>query len=142
MKSYIRHVGIVVQDLKKELSFYKNILDFKVIKRDIETGAYIENLVNIPKVVIEWVKLKDKNEIIIELLKYNHYDFSPIYHSCCERGINHIAFTVDNLDTLYKKLLKHKITYNYKPQISPDGKVKVMYCYDYESNPIELVEEL
>ena len=57
-------------------------------------------------------------------------------------GASHVAFTVENLDELFKKLSENNIEFNAKPQHSPDGMVKVTFCKDPDGTPIELVEML
>ena len=60
----------------------------------------------------------------------------------CNIRASHIAFTADNIDYEYKKLKKQGVKFNCPPQISPDGRAKVTFCYDPDNVPIELVEEL
>ena len=52
------------------IKFY-NSLGFKVINRKVEQGEYIEKLVKIKGVKLEWVKLKVIDNSILELLKYH-----------------------------------------------------------------------
>ena len=43
----IRHICIVVKDLKKSLRFYEDFLGLKVQKQRLEEGKYIETLYGI-----------------------------------------------------------------------------------------------
>ena len=70
MVTNLRHVGLVVNDLDKLILFY-NKLGFKVVDRKKEEGSYIEKLVKIKAVKLEWVKMKLKDNSILELLKYH-----------------------------------------------------------------------
>jgi len=115
----IRHTGIVVKNLKKEIKFYEKF-GLKILKEDLEKGEFISTILG-NEVEVKTCKLTEQ----IELLQYIK-----------GHGENHIAFTIDNEDDFKKlKLIS-------KPQISPDGKVKVAFGYDPEHNLIELVYEI
>ena len=140
----IRHTGIVVRDLESSLDFYRDLLGLSVWKREKEEGAFIENVVNIPGVCLEWVKLKAPGGSLVELLQYHsHPDSQPLEDQASNRlGCSHIALTVDNLDLIYQQLCEHGSHCKSSPQISPDGKVKMLYCHDPDGTILELVEEL
>ena len=57
-------------------------------------------------------------------------------------GITHISITVENINSVYKKLLKNGVKFNTSPQISEDGKVIMTYCETPEGYFLELVEVL
>ena len=57
-------------------------------------------------------------------------------------GASHVAFTVNNIEELYKTLSKNNIKFNAPPQKSPDGLVKVTFCNDPDGTPVELVQVL
>ncbi|HJO63248.1 MAG TPA: VOC family protein, partial [Desulfobacterales bacterium] len=57
-------------------------------------------------------------------------------------GITHIAFTVEDIEQVYKRLVQSGITFLSTPQSSPDGYAKVAFCRAPEGTFIELVEEL
>ena len=52
-----RHTGLVVRNLERSLAFYE-ALGLRVWKRDKESGPFIETVVGIPGVRLEWVKLR------------------------------------------------------------------------------------
>jgi len=140
----IRHTGLVVRDLKQSLHFYQDILGLSVWKRAREEGPFIEKLVGIPGVSLEWIKLKTGDDSLVELLQYHsHPDQTPIKNSTSNQvGCSHVAFTVDNLEKVYRKLCNRGIHCNSEPLISPDGKAKVLYCHDPDGIILELVEEI
>ena len=102
----IRHTGLVVRDLEKSLSFYCEILGLVIWKRAREEGPFIEELVGIPGVSLEWVKLKTGDDSLVELLQYHsHPDQKPIVNTASNQlGCSHVAFTVDNLEKVYSKI--------------------------------------
>ena len=140
----IRHTGLVIRDLEKSLSFYCGMLGLALWKRAREEGPFIEKLVGIPGVSLEWVKLKTGDGSLVELIQYHsHPDQKTIGNTASNQlGCSHAAFTVKNLEKLYTKLCNKGIHCNSEPLIAPDGKAKVLYCHDPDGIILELVEEL
>ncbi len=138
----IRHAGIVVSNLDKALHFYRDILGLKIRREMIESDKYIDNLSDLKGVKVKTIKMSADDGSLIELLYYESHPREPIDRDICDIGYSHIAFTVENLDYEYKRLKEKGIKFNCTPQISPDGKAKVVFCRDPESNLIELVEGL
>ncbi|MFC1501486.1 VOC family protein [Elusimicrobiota bacterium] len=138
-----RHYGIVVKNIKNSLQLYRGILGFKVWRRQNEKGKYIENVVGLKGAVLEWIKLKDKKGFLIELIQYKFpMSKSKKFFLVNCPGTAHIALTVKDLETLYNKLTKKGYKCNSMPQLSPDGKAKVLYFRDKDGAVLELVEEL
>jgi catechol 2,3-dioxygenase-like lactoylglutathione lyase family enzyme len=139
----LRHIGIVVRDLKKSIQFYQDIFDLHVNKQMIEDGRYVENLVDIKDASINWAKLKAKDGTIIELLEYKNNPNKEKNNYMANRlGCSHIAVSVENIESIYEKLQNYNCKCNSKPLFSPDGKVKVMYCHDIDGTILEIVQEL
>jgi catechol 2,3-dioxygenase-like lactoylglutathione lyase family enzyme len=141
----IRHIGLTVSDLDSSLRFYKEILGFKVKKYAEESGECIDNFSAIKNIDVTTVKMTDKNNNMLELLCYKSHPEKPHNNKVrriTEIGCSHFAMTVDDLDSLYKRLLSEGIEFNYPVQTSPDGKVKITFCRDPDGTLIELVEEL
>lgn len=141
----IRHIGLTVSDLDSSLRFYKEILGFKVKKYAEESGECIDNFSAIKNIDVTTVKMTDKNNNMLELLCYKSHPEKPHNNKVrriTEIGCSHFAMTVDDLDSLYERLLSEGIEFNYPVQTSPDGKVKITFCRDPDGTLIELVEEL
>lgn len=140
-----RHTGLVVRDLEVSLAFYRDILGLSVFKRMKESGPYIEHVVGIPGVLLEWIKLKVSDGSLVELIQYhtNSGISQEIVNLSSDRlGCSHIAFTVNDIDRLYEVLVAKGYYCKSVPQMSPDGSVKVMYCHDPDGIIVELVEEV
>ena len=70
----IRHTGIVTDDLKASLYFYKNLLGFRIKKRMIESGLVTDKISGLKNVRVETIKLYKKNiKQLIELLYYHSH---------------------------------------------------------------------
>ena len=139
----IRHTGIVTKNLDKSLIFWQKLIGFKKVNSQIERGDLIDSVLGYENVKVRTIKLKDKNKNLIELLYFYN---SP---SKAEKkkikpytpGYTHISITVNNIQSIYKKLKKYKVKFNSKPQITPDKKHKMTYCKTPEG-VLELVEKL
>jgi len=139
----IRHFGIVVSDIEKSLYFYRDLLGLKIERDMIEEGEFIDTILGMKNIRVRTVKMAIGDGSLLELLWYESYrrkaredkDFFRI-------GVSHVAFTVEDVDSEYERLKKSGISFNCPPQISPDRKAKVTFCYDPDGVPVELVEEL
>ena len=141
----IRHIGVVITDVEQSLQFYRDALGFEILKQADESGTCIDNFLNIQNTNVTTIKMIDPNNNILELLYFNsHPELSDINKSrrLSEIGCSHFALTVDNLDSLYSRLKGQGIEFNYPPQVSDDGNVKVAFCRDPDGTYIEMVEEL
>jgi len=140
-----RHTGFVVLNLEKAINFYQG-LGLKLISRMIEEGDYIDKLVGLNDVKLEWAKLSLPDGSLIELLQYHtHIDSSVIngeVQLSYRLGCSHIALTARDIEEAIEYICLSGGSVKNKYQISPDGKVKVAYCYDMEGNILEIVQEL
>ena len=96
-------------------------------------------------VELEWIKLRTQDGYIIELLNYiSHPDSASAGMPAKSNrlGCSHVAFTVNDIDSLYKIFTAKGYACNSMPQTSPDGKVKVLYAHDPDGIILELVQEL
>lgn len=138
-----RHTGLVVRELERSLAFYIAI-GLRVWRREVETGSFINTLVGIPDVRLEWAKLQTSDGSLVELLQYHsHPDTQPIADAPSNRlGCSHIAFTVEDIDQTCMEIARLGGSVVNQPVLAPSGLVKVAYCHDPDGILMELVEEL
>ena len=143
--SYFRHIGLVVDEMEKQIDFYKNFFGF-VVQRDMfEEGTFFEHLLGVPNIKARTVKMSDDSgNIVLELLDFTDGDipFEEKRRKVRDKGFTHFAITVKDLDITYSKLSDAKINFVNEPRVSDDGGAKVAFCLDPENNLIELVEVL
>ena len=139
----LRHIGIVVRDLKKSVAFYEDLFELTLFKEMVEEGEYVQKLVGLENASIHWAKLEAKDGTLIELLEYKNSEFTQKDNYVANRlGCSHIAISVADIDIIYEKLQTYNCKCNSKPLQSPDGKVKVMYAHDIDGTILEIVEEI
>lgn len=139
----IRHTGIVVSNLRKQLYFYRDLLGLKVVKEQKEPSKYIDRVCRVRNSRLTTIKMAAGDGNLVELLYFHSRSKrKPKKRQLRTVGMTHLAFTVRDLDFEYKRLLKAGIEFYSPPQVSPDGYAKVAFCRDYEYNPVELVEVL
>jgi catechol 2,3-dioxygenase-like lactoylglutathione lyase family enzyme len=139
-----RHTGFVVRNIDKSILFYEG-LGFSLVSRIIEEGSYIDNLVGLENTKLEWAKLKLPDNSLLELLQYHshpvHYEGSSLQESN-RLGCSHIALTVSSIEQTIEYIIANGGHVKNSYLRSPDGKVKVVYCFDPEGNILEVVQEL
>ena len=140
----VRHVGIVVKKIDDVLPFYRDLLGLKLVKKTHEPEQFINRLLGLSRCRLVTVKLAaDDGTTLIELLEFtSHSGDQADLPELTRPGITHIAFTVRDLDGLYRRLTRAGIVFISPPLESPDGFAKVAFCRDPAGNFLELVEEL
>lgn len=140
----IRHVGLVVSDMKKALNFYRDLLGLKIQGTTYDKGDFINQLLVKEEIELKTIKLSaDDNATRIELLEFSNPPHNQNKNTgLFSRGLTHVSLTVNNLDDLYLRLRKAGVEFNCPPQLSPNGRLKVTFCKDFEGNYLELTEEI
>jgi len=135
-----RHVGIVVNDVDRQLYFYNKLLGLEIIYSKVESGIFLDEILNNEKLNLPIYKLGKNNVTIVELLywgKQRKYE-----KKISRNGITHFALTIEDVESIYLKLKKEGVKFLSKPYINLENTHKVCFCQDFEGNYIELVEEL
>ena len=139
----IRHVGIVVSNLEKALIFWRDVLGFRIIRQMEEAGQNIDAMMGLGGVQVTTVKLAGEDGSMVELLKFHsHPDKEKWTGTPFSTGITHIALTVSDMDKAVREMKNAGVRFPADPQLSPDGKVKVIYASAHDGVLLELVEPL
>jgi catechol 2,3-dioxygenase-like lactoylglutathione lyase family enzyme len=140
MISY-RHTGIVVYNLKKSYKFYKS-LGLELVSNIIEEGNYFNNLIGETKLKAKVLKLKSKDNIIIEIIDYLNVKKKKAKKpkTMITTGTMHMCFTVSNIEKIFHKLKKNKIFFFSPPLKSIFDPVTTCFCYDPDYNLVQFVQ--
>ncbi|MFA9558350.1 VOC family protein [Evansella sp. AB-rgal1] len=120
----IEHVGIMVSDIEISITFYRDILGLKVFDRiDLENG-----------VKLGFLGFADAKETVVELVEIKDAEFSE------EGRVNHIAFTVEDMETEIDRLKKQNVSFiNDSFNTLPNG-TKYIFFYGPDREKIEFFE--
>ena len=139
MISNIRHSGIVVRDIIESYNFYVD-LGFLIESDEIEKGKFLDTILGIDGCEIRVMKMSCDNQMI-ELLGYqNPKSLDDKFRRINSIGCSHLAMTVDDIESVYKRLTEQGVEFINPPE--SNGKVKVAFCKDPNDVWLELVEEL
>src|SRR5262245_28862 len=115
----IRHTGIVVDDMRLMVDFYRDVLGMKEIQNFTEKGDYIDSILGLKGVDLWMIKLVAADNSMIELLKYLSHPKSAVKDKWLpEPGCNHVAFTVENVDDVYHELTAKGVKFTCPPYVS------------------------
>ena len=138
-----RHTGIVVNDMDRSLVFWRDVMGLKVAADFWEEGEFIDTVQHLQGVKLHMIKLTAPDGSMIELLKDEAHPAPPPQHNrLCDRGVRHIAFTVENVQQSWDTLREHSCELLSRPIVAPDGKARLFFARDPEGNLLELVEVL
>ena len=68
----IRHTGLVTKNIKESLLFWTKYLKFKIHKEMDEEGDLIDKIMLYKNAKLKTLKLKDKNNNLLELLYFKN----------------------------------------------------------------------
>jgi len=153
-----RHTGIIVNNFDKMLEFYVG-LGLVLRRRDFEEGPFIDGLLGTNNILLETAKLTLLEEDVpakyrfqLELMKIKNKEVevkemlgnSPKFNFFGRPiGILDIAFTVDDIDSVLRFIVKHGGNFIGEPLESVAG-FPALHCYarDPEGNVLHIAENL
>ena len=124
----VRHTGIVVQDIEKSIFFWTNVLDFKIVSDNLESGNFIEHLLGIPDIKVRTVKMVATDESMIELLWFPEVQDTESWSgSFTSTGLTHVALNVKNINEIIDKASRLEYKTINEPRYSVESKVTVAF---------------
>ena len=139
------HAGLTVQDLERSVQFYCTVLGCVVQERATLNGAEVDAVTGVPGAVIHTADLTLPGGGLLELLQYMSSPGARLVQHRYDAGHSHIAFTVDDIDTVRSRALSAgaldcspPVTLH-EPGSSWD-RARVCYALDPDGRTIEFVE--
>jgi catechol 2,3-dioxygenase-like lactoylglutathione lyase family enzyme len=139
------HTGLVVQDIEKQMAFYRDVLRLTVI-REIESIAPPEgDHTGIPGAHRKLVFLGKLGEAhMLELVYYlNPPSMAGKPLDGHQSGASHLCFSVENLEQVYHHLTAQGVRFHTPPKFrqTPTGeRIGICYAQDPEGNWLEFIE--
>jgi catechol 2,3-dioxygenase-like lactoylglutathione lyase family enzyme len=139
-------IGLTVNDLGRELSFFTNTLPFELVSIATASGREQDALLGLSGVNVRVATLKLGDESIT-LTEHLGKKGRPIPQDSrsFDRWFQHIAIVVKDMEKAYAQLLEHKVTHiSTAPQTLPDwnenaGGIKAFYFRDPEDHVLEII---
>lgn len=136
----IHHIALSVPDLKAAEKFYCDGLGFLVVDRyDFGVSEQGDAVMGIKNGAANSIMVRAGN-VHLEIFEYTSPPLEPRneLRPVCNYGYTHIAFDVDDIDAVYKRMLELGVTFHCPP--TPDGEdgVRVTYGRDPFGNVIEI----
>jgi lactoylglutathione lyase len=139
-----QHVGLHVADLDRSLHFYRDLLGFDVAFQWNPDAPYIRTLIGHPNADVHAAILRQPGSTtLLELLNLRGTDGQPVDAASARPGTAHVAFTVTNLESLYKHLLANgveSVSAPVTPTIGPNKGGRAVYVLDPDGIRVELIE--
>ncbi len=129
-----RHICLLVRDIDKSVKWYEENFNCTLMIKKTISGQYPEELLGILNPTLTYAKLTCHGTTL-ELIEFMNPKQKPRLSKA------HIAFTIDNLENTYNKLLENGVGFISPPIKAPDSDCTVCFCVDPNGNLIELVEE-
>lgn len=138
------HMGLQVADLERSLGFYQGMLGFEVVFQWNPRAPYIGQLVGYPEVDLHSAILRLPNsDVFLELLEYRNVERHPVDTGTANPGTAHVAFFVDDLETLYADLQAKgvdSVSPPVTPTIGPNEGGRAVYLKDPDGIRVELIQ--
>jgi catechol 2,3-dioxygenase-like lactoylglutathione lyase family enzyme len=137
----LHHTAISVTDLDRSIQFYRDLLGMTLEWRiDHRRSETLEEVVGLKNVDVSYAMLSGWGGRI-ELFQYHSPQGEPYPadRPVSDKGITHIAFQVEDIDGLYKKLVSHGVIFNSPPKLIRSG-VKVGYFHDPDGVTLEIIQ--
>lgn len=138
----IRHIGIVVSDLGRSLSFYRDVFGFEITWDRVESGPALDAQLGLQDVEVRTVKMRGKSDgTQIELLSFRRPNAMNAFEgTLTSKGLTHIALAVPDAHEIYDRLGTMQCPTTAPPSLSADGLAKVFFCTDPDGVFLEVVE--
>lgn len=137
MLKEMHHTGLSVTDMEKSLDLYCNVLgmelEWDLTVKDVPDFGTI---IDVPD-VHERIAMLKLNNCRIELFQFIEPKGKMIERRQCDIGYMHVAFVVDELDDICRKLDEKGI--QFYSEAKDLGTYKVIFFKGYDGETIELM---
>lgn len=144
----LHHGNVVVSDLERSKRFYTEVLGLQIaMETEIDEAEFARG-VGIPGTKVKGVFFSIPNTpTLIEMFQYVAPRASkpvPAGSLPSDIGIGHLAFQVDDIDAVYKKLIEKNVPFVSTPVRLPEshkhvGGVRFCYFKDPDGILLELI---
>ncbi|MDP4084891.1 MAG: VOC family protein [Bacillota bacterium] len=121
----LEHVGVMVNDLETSISFYRDILGLDLIEHlQLEDSA----------IQLVFLGNKETGQIFVELVSGRNKNYPD------EGKVNHIAFTVENIEEEIERLKSLKVIFTNTEILSFKNGTKYIFFKGPDGEKLELFQ--
>jgi catechol 2,3-dioxygenase-like lactoylglutathione lyase family enzyme len=141
MISGLLHVGISVKNLEESVNFYRDVLGMEEEYRTTNRGDKISRVVGVENADMAVCVLR-KGDVRVELLDYGNVRAKEdsTYQKQDVPGLAHIAFSVDDVDREYERIVAMGYKAYSPPMVARENGPKITYLMGPDNVVIELFE--
>ena len=140
MLKEMHHTGLSVTDMEKSLGLYRDVLGMEVEwDANIEGIPQFGTVISLPG-VRERIAMLRLNNCRIELFQFFDPKGKKMERRQCDIGYMHVAFVVDELDDICRKLEEKGIKFYSEAQDL--GIFRVIFFKGYDGETIELMKPI
>jgi len=140
----LHHVGLHVTDLKRSEQFYVGIVGFEPLFSWNPRAPYINQLTGYVDVDLHATILQlPGTSTSLEIMEYRNVDQIPARAADAQPGTAHLAFYVDDLESIYAQWTSRgvrAVSAPVTPTIGPNEGGRVVYMLDPDGYRLELIE--
>lgn len=120
----IQHVSYTVSDVERAREFFVEKLGLQATPVRHVSGERVERIVGFPGLQMKIASITLPDDAHIELVEYLSPRGKSIDLSTCNTGVAHLAFTVDDIEKVYRELRDRGVHFVSPPQWARDGALK------------------
>ena len=123
------HVVLRVRDVERSLAFYRDLLGMEELARFDESDDVVRSVVGYPDASLRTAHLRIPNsDLFMEVIEYVAPDGTPVDPQPANPGTTHLTFYVEDLRSVYDKLVA--------AGVRPAGRVTEIPDGDRENGPL------
>lgn len=137
------HTGFTVSDVERSLTFYRDLLGFKLLSLAERPPWFAELATGIPGAHLKTAYLEAPGGHRLELIQYLSPPGKKLDLQTNNIGSAHLSFNVEDLNQVYQDLKARGVRFKGKPIEIPAGPNKgnmMVYMLDPDNITLELIQ--
>ena len=140
----VHHTCITVSDLEQSIAFYRDVLGLEVVmtEESERSGDDRSKALGVAKAKVKLAILR-AGQAQVELIQYVTAKGRAYDRSNNDVGAMHIAFQVEDIDTVYQRMLDAGVRFTSPPATIPAGPMKGWrwtYFFDPDGVSLEIIQ--
>ena len=143
------HFSFTVADMDRSLDFYTRLLGLELVHRQRQANRYTSQLVAYEDAELDVAMFRIPGAPVgvsghhLELVQYLNPSGEPIDTATNRPGVAHLAFAVDDIHAMYRKLRQEGVPFKNEPVPIEAGRNRggfAVYFNDFDGIPLELLQ--